>query len=69
MENEQFQDLSNKLDVITRLLAFNLIEEKKQKEQILLLSRIGIQPKIIAELLNTTSNTVRVTLSKMRNNK
>jgi len=38
----------------------------KQREQIVLLNRAGLQPKDIAELLNTSSNTVRVELVALR---
>jgi len=38
-------------------------DDVSQKEQILLLSSAGLQPKEIAEMLNTTPGTVSVTLS------
>lgn len=69
MTNKQFTEISNKLDMLTRLLALNLLPGKKQQEQIILLNRVGLQPKEIAEMLDTTPNTVRVTLSKIRKNK
>lgn len=69
MTNEQFTEILNKLDMLTRLVALNLLEEKKQQEQIILLKRVGLEPKEIAEMLDTTPNTVRVTLSKLRKTK
>lgn len=69
MTNEQFTEILNKLDMLTRLVALNLLEGKKQQEQIILLNRVGLEPKEIAEMLDTTPNTVRVTLSKLRKSK
>jgi len=66
MTKDQFEEILKKIDVLTRLLAISLVSEKKQQDQIIILSKIGIQPKEIAEMLGTTPNTVRVTLSKMR---
>jgi DNA-directed RNA polymerase specialized sigma24 family protein len=69
MNNDQFTEISKKLDILTRLLALSLVGERKQQDQIMLLNSIGLQPKEIAEMLDTTPNTVRVTLSTMRKNK
>lgn len=69
MDKPEFQTLLEKLDIIIRLLVFSLIEGKRQKEQLLLLSKAGFQPKRIAEMLGTTPNTVRVALSNLRKGK
>jgi len=66
MNDKQFNEILYKLDLLIQLLALNLVSEKKQQNQIMLLSKVGMQPKEIAELLDTTSNTVRVTLSRIR---
>ena len=50
----------------TRLLAILVTTGKKQREQIALLSQAGFPPKEIAELIGTTSNTVRVALAMLR---
>ena len=55
-----------KLDQILRILVANATRGLKQREQIDLLDRAGFQPKAIAELLNTSSNTIRVELVKLR---
>jgi DNA-directed RNA polymerase specialized sigma24 family protein len=55
-----------KLDQILRILVANATRGLKQREQIDLLDRAGFQPKAIAELLNTSSNTVRVELVTVR---
>ena len=41
-------------------------EEGTQKDKIIQLYKIGLQPKEIANILNTTSNSVSVTLSNAR---
>jgi len=51
---------------IKKLLAYSLIKDQPQGEKIEFLSSAGFQPKEIAEILNTSSNTVRVTLSRIR---
>lgn len=58
-----------KLDSLLRVQTLSLTKGMKQGEQIALLSRAGFQPRDIAELLGTTSNTVNVALSKMRRGK
>ena len=70
MTEKQFQEFIKKFDRHTRLVAIALLADKKQQDQITLLSQAGLQPKEIAELLGTTPNTVRVTLStKIKNKK
>ena len=67
MDDKQFNELKDKLGVITQLLALNLIRDLKlQKDQITRLASFGFQPSQIAGFLNTTANSVRVTLSKAR---
>jgi predicted transcriptional regulator len=58
--------LVSKLDLVARLLSLSLVEGKRQADQITLLSKAGLAPKEIADLLGTTPNTVRVALSNMR---
>ena len=48
---------------LVNLLALILVQERKQPEQISLLSRAGFRPIEIASVLGTTSNTVSVQLS------
>ena len=66
MNENQFEAISRKLDLRVRLTALSYAAEKKQQEQIMMLSAAGFQPKEIAEILGTTANTVRVALSTMR---
>lgn len=66
MPEPELQEVVRRLDRLIRLIAFSLIEGKKQKDQLLLLSRAGFEPKDIAEIIGTTPNTVRVGLSSLR---
>jgi len=58
--------LIQKFDTLIKLNALILIEGKNQKEQIVLLSKVGFAPKEIANLIGTTPNTVRVALTNIR---
>lgn len=66
MNESSARDLSDKLDVLIRLAAIGLCEDKTQQEKIYLLSMAGLTPKTIADILGTTPNTVSVALSNMR---
>ena len=54
---------------ITKLLVLIATRDQRQKEQIRILSNIGFRPKDIAQLIDTTSNTVRVTLAEIKKEK
>jgi len=60
------EQIVERLDSIVRLLAILATRDKRQVESIELLSSAGFQPKDIAALLGTTSNTVRVAQSGLR---
>jgi hypothetical protein len=62
-----YEEIVERLDLIIKLLAMNIMSgEGTQKDKIIQLSKIGLQPKEIANILNTTSNSVSVTLSNAR---
>jgi hypothetical protein len=54
---------------LVNILALLLVHERKQTEQITLLSRAGFRPFEIASLLGTTRNTVSVQLSIQKRGK
>ena len=58
--------LLDKIDRIFRVIAVTATKGLKRREQISLLNQAGLQPKDIAELLGTSSNTVRVELVALR---
>jgi DNA-binding NarL/FixJ family response regulator len=61
MSND-LQPITQRLDTLIKLVASSFLSGKKQQEKIELLSRVGMAPKEIAELIGTTPNTVRVAL-------
>jgi DNA-directed RNA polymerase specialized sigma24 family protein len=66
MDNPKLDDLLTELRRITKLLVLIATKDQKQKDQIRLLDGLKFQPKEIAELLGTTSNTVNVALHSIR---
>jgi hypothetical protein len=60
------QQQIEKLDQILRILAVIATKGLKQRDQIAILDKAGLAPKHIAELLRTTSNTIRVELVALR---
>jgi DNA-directed RNA polymerase specialized sigma24 family protein len=67
MDEKQFKEIINKIDLIVRLLALNIVKDLAvQKEKILALSSFGFGPSEIAKLLGTTPNTVSVALSETK---
>lgn len=61
------EDLSEKLDILIKLQAAALTASfESSKDKILFLNKAGIRPKLIAEIVGTSSNHVNVTLSKER---
>ena len=60
-------EIEQRLDGVLRVGVMGMTQGKSQTEQIWLFSVAGfLQPKIIADLLGTTPNTVRVILSNFR---
>ena len=59
-------ELGEKLDVLVRLAALQLVNEKPQTEAINILSRSGLETAAIAELVGTTPATVRPTTARKR---
>lgn len=57
--------IEEKLDILIKLQAATLVDRyETSKEKVLFLSRSGLKPSLIAELLGTTANYVSVTLSR-----
>jgi DNA-directed RNA polymerase specialized sigma24 family protein len=66
MDEQQFKQLSNKIDTIIKLLALNAVEDKQLKDQVSILSSFGFQPKQIADMLGKTPGNIRVILHRLR---
>jgi len=70
MENKQtIEKLDELIELqkeVVGLLTIRLQQDNMQSTMIQKMGRVGIRPKRIAALLNTTSNTVNVALSKSK---
>jgi len=61
------EDISQKLDILIKLQAAALTAQmESSKEKIMFLSKAGLRPTLIAEILGTTTNHVNVALSQAR---
>ncbi len=63
---EKLDLLLLKLDCITKVLAFQYVEGKKPFETACILDRAGLDRKLIAEVLDTSSDSVRAMVSQAR---
>lgn len=60
-------DIAEKLDTLIKLQAAALISQmESSKDKIVFLSKAGLRPTLIAEIIGTTANHVNVTLSGAR---
>lgn len=66
MDDKQFATINRSLGLIIKLLGTRMIEDKKDREQVQLLSKVGLSTKEIAELTGKTENNIRVTLHLMK---
>ena len=66
MINKEFEIMAKKLDIISRLLAFNIIKDKPINEQIDILTKAGLKVSDIASILNKTENQVYVTKTNLK---
>jgi DNA-directed RNA polymerase specialized sigma24 family protein len=66
MGRTQDETVTAILGSILRLLAVVATKEMKQRDQIALLDRAGLPPREIADIVGTSSNTVRVALVEIR---
>lgn len=69
MDAQQFKQLSDKINIIIKLLTLNAVEGKELKDQVSILSSFGFQPKQIADMLGKTPNHIRVILHGLRKEK
>ncbi len=70
MATDKDADILARLDLLVRLQALSMMSRfESSKEKIQFLDAAGMEPKEIADLLQTSPNTVSVTLSKARKKK
>ena len=66
MTDEQFGLLASKLDIIIKLMGLPLAEGKSQKEAIVSLSTLGLEPREISQILGIARTAVNARLSEIR---
>jgi hypothetical protein len=66
MDERQFNQLMEKLNLLIKLSALNAIRGLEFKDQVRTLSGLGLQPREIAWITGKTANYVRVTLHELR---
>jgi DNA-directed RNA polymerase specialized sigma24 family protein len=67
MTEHQLSVISEQLQTLTRLAALLLVKDRETLfDKVELLHWAGLPPKLIAEVLQTTPNTVSVQISRMR---
>lgn len=70
MENREIlESISKKLGVLIALNLLSMNNKATASENIAMLDRFGLASTEIAEILNTSSNTVNVTKSRLKNKK
>jgi len=69
MTESQYHEILNKLNIISKLLASQVIRDKEYRDQVYLLDSVGLKPKDIAALTGKTANNVNVTLHLIRKKK
>ncbi|HCC05628.1 TPA: hypothetical protein DEP58_05025 [Patescibacteria group bacterium] len=67
--NKLLESISKKLGVIIALNLVSMNSKATATENIEMLDRFGLSPIEIAEILNTSTNTVNVTKSRIKSNK
>ena len=67
--HDHSSEILERLDQIFNLLAIVATNNLTQRDRIALFSKVGLSPKQIAEMLGTSSNTVRVELVSIRKQK
>jgi hypothetical protein len=63
---ERIDELNRKLDLIVRLLAYQLVAGKTLSNGAPVLKRLGLSASEIAAVFDTTSNTVNVRLTESK---
>jgi hypothetical protein len=66
MQEDVLKDISNKMDIIVKLLANQVISERNVTDSTFFLSSLGLSSKDISKLLNTKQNVVAARLSNAK---
>jgi Holliday junction resolvasome RuvABC DNA-binding subunit len=66
MDEKQFEDLKNRLDMIVKLLALDKLSGKKVVDQVSALTQLGFRPSEIAIVLNRKAKDITSIQAKMK---
>jgi len=69
MSDKIFKEMNEKLDMMSKLLAAVAIQGKTFREQVQLLSDVGLGPSEISKIIGKDVNTIKVTKSLMKKKK
>ena len=69
MIGKEFELLASKLDVISKLLALSIINNKPINQQIDVLLKAGLKTSVIADIVGKTENQVSVTKTRLKKKK
>lgn len=69
MNEQQHKELIKKLDTLIKVNTSMLVEGKEFREQVQLLTNLGLTPKEIADVTGKTANNVSVTLNQLKKKK
>ena len=61
-DGKTLESIDNRLRIISKLLALDVIKGRQFQEQVKILHELGMQPLEIADCLGKTSNNVRVAI-------
>ena len=64
---KEYELLATKLDVISRLLAFMITNDRTTSEQIEMLLKAGLKTSDISDILGKTQNQIYVAKNKLKN--
>lgn len=68
-ETKAVGDISRKIDILIKLLSYNIVSKMTISEGAPLLKRIGLTASEIAAVYDSTTNTVNVRLSEAKKKK
>lgn len=66
MNDDQFEKLIERIDVLIKLTALNVLKDKSPKEKVKTLSGLGLRPFEIARVIEKSLNYVNVALHRIR---
>jgi len=66
MTEKIFESIDNRLKIISKLLALDVIKGRQFNEQVKILHDMGMQPSEIADCLGKTANNVRVAIHTLK---